>query len=161
MSSQPDDPTEVLISGPDITVIAYNISTTSIVYRLPSLERERLLCEYRTSFHAAAHNQSCQTSYDLGCQYLKNLHEVQQATLQANEDSDTNSIVSKDSGPPPLEDSAISNDSGPPLEPTSPSNSPVEIEVPASLDHQSSTPSSAANPEATEKWYAFWGKKVE
>ncbi|KAJ7744427.1 hypothetical protein DFH07DRAFT_963653 [Mycena maculata] len=106
MASDPQ-PLRAITPGQEIAVIAYNVSTTSVVSGLPTAYKEQLLRDYRTEFHAAAHNPSCQT-YDLSCQYLKNLHEVQQ--VGSHTDSDSDSIISSDSdsGPPPLEDAAPS-----------------------------------------------------
>ncbi|KAJ7715174.1 hypothetical protein DFH07DRAFT_785649 [Mycena maculata] len=124
------------------------LTTTSIVYGLPEVERARLVRQYRTDFHAAAHNRPCQLSYDLACQYLKNLHEVQKASADLGYESE-DSIISNDSSePPPLE---------------SASTSPVIVEVPASLHIPSSSaaPRDARETKDVELWYAYWGKKVD
>ncbi|KAJ7774634.1 hypothetical protein DFH07DRAFT_767310 [Mycena maculata] len=125
MTSQPDTSPSMILTmhkgpTPEETLIAYEVDTTSIVYGLPpSSYKEELLRDYRGTFHAAAHNERCQVTYDISCQYLKNLHEVQQTG--SHTDSDSDSLISSDSSPPPLEDVAPS----PVLSSPAPITSPV------------------------------------
>ncbi|KAJ7729516.1 hypothetical protein DFH07DRAFT_781909 [Mycena maculata] len=148
MSSQPVecDLPEVFGSSPDITTISYEVSTTSIVYGLLEVERHRLLRQYRANFHAAAHSSPCQVTYNLACQYLKNVHEVQKAAADLASKSDQDSIIFNDSGPPLLEPREASPITGIP-----PSHVPSET-APGAI---------ATDGEQVEKWYEYWTDKVD
>ncbi|KAJ7733220.1 hypothetical protein DFH07DRAFT_780664 [Mycena maculata] len=148
MSSQPVecDLPEVSGSSPDITAISYDVSTTSIVYGLPELERQRLLRQYRANFHAAAHSSTCQVTYGLACQYLKNMHEVQKAATDLASESDRDSIISDDSGPPLLEPREAS---------------PIADIPPFHVPSMTAPSATTTDGEQVEKWYEYWTNKVD
>ncbi|KAJ6480184.1 hypothetical protein C8R45DRAFT_933120 [Mycena sanguinolenta] len=87
---------------PEKTLISYHKTTTSIVYGLLEYEQYQMLREYRKRFQAdAAVNQLPYATYDLCCQYYKNLHTVQAAWTHS--DSDDSIFDSDNEDMPPLE----------------------------------------------------------
>ncbi|KAJ7721966.1 hypothetical protein DFH07DRAFT_783991 [Mycena maculata] len=110
------------------------------------LERQRLLRQYRANFHAAAHSSTCQVTYDLACQYLKNMHEVQKAAADLAPESDRDSIISDDSGPPPLEPREAS---------------PIADIPPFHVPSMTAPSATTTDGEQVEKWYEYWTNKVD
>ncbi|KAJ6624324.1 hypothetical protein B0H10DRAFT_2212751 [Mycena sp. CBHHK59/15] len=117
MVSQPEV-ASVPSSPARAVVVAYEISTTSIIYGLPPAEQHHLLSLFRRDFHVAAAQQNCQVAYgtyDLCCQYYKNIHALVDAAV---DDSICDSDSDSDTG------------SMPPLEPTLPSDGdPASTEI--------------------------------
>ncbi|KAJ7938261.1 hypothetical protein B0H13DRAFT_2301831 [Mycena leptocephala] len=127
--------------SPDCRVLSYEVATTTVFYGLPPYEQQNILKQNRHLFHeqatgerpaaglfhAAAASNKCQLgqlgavniSYDIACQYYKNLHALDiegthtyvvhirlrimwsLAKSLGFRDSD-DSIFSDDEGPPPL-----------------------------------------------------------
>ncbi|KAJ7820052.1 hypothetical protein B0H13DRAFT_2378047 [Mycena leptocephala] len=98
MSAQLEDPRP---STPSSTVLSYEVNTTAIVTGLPPYEQDQMLRAYRKTFHEEAAQATCQVahnSYDLSCQFYKNLH-----AIQADFDTPEDSIFeSDDEDMPPL-----------------------------------------------------------
>ncbi|KAJ7062989.1 hypothetical protein B0H15DRAFT_958744 [Mycena belliarum] len=96
------------------TVITYEVSTTSIIRGLPPVEQQRIVRSYRAKLFGGPHDPSCPDllSYDLSCQYLKNLDALEKGGPHTDSDSELD--VSDDSGPPPLL-SATPSDVGSPV----------------------------------------------
>ncbi|KAJ7029552.1 hypothetical protein C8F04DRAFT_1187575 [Mycena alexandri] len=96
-------------SPPDpVRVTSYNVSITEVMQGLPPSEQAKILAEYRTSFHRHAAERSCQrytATYDIACQYFKNI-DTMKADIAAHKNTDDEDSIfsdSDDDGPPPLE----------------------------------------------------------
>ncbi|KAJ7084883.1 hypothetical protein B0H15DRAFT_951368 [Mycena belliarum] len=95
-SEEPDAP------DPDVQAISYHVSTTTTITGLPPYEQTQLLRAYRTRFYQSVHTPTCQVaevaratdygvflSYDLCCQYYKNLHALDTADSHSDPDWET------------------------------------------------------------------------
>ncbi|KAJ7670943.1 hypothetical protein DFH06DRAFT_1125228 [Mycena polygramma] len=143
-----------------ITVFSYNVRTTHVITGLPHAHEQQVLRQYRSLFHhteqrdhpapSAEYAPGTQygdlnTTYDITCQYLRNLHTME--TRGTHTDSDDNSIFSIDPEMPPLEPVASSSPSSPqPMEVVASAvdknSSPEPVEAVASaVDKNDSMPS--------------------
>ncbi|KAJ7847057.1 hypothetical protein B0H13DRAFT_2362610 [Mycena leptocephala] len=91
---------------PSSRVLSYEVRTTTIIYGLPPSEQQRILKRYRGLFHEHAAKRTCQMAdqvnltYDLACQYYKNVHALD--LRGTHTDSDDSLFSDDDEGPPPL-----------------------------------------------------------
>ncbi|KAJ7811263.1 hypothetical protein B0H13DRAFT_1926826 [Mycena leptocephala] len=98
---------------PHSRVLSYEVATTSIFYGLPPYEQHQILRHYRGLFHEQARNRECQVgatdafaetniSYDIGCQYFKNIHALDLQGTHTDSDDSLFEDDDDDEGPPPL-----------------------------------------------------------
>ncbi|KAJ7796571.1 hypothetical protein B0H13DRAFT_2392561 [Mycena leptocephala] len=91
---------------PSSRVLSYEVWTTTIIYGLPPSEQQRILKQYRGLFHEHAAKRTCQMAdqvnltYDLACQYYKNVHALD--LRGTHTDSDDSLFSDDNEGPPPL-----------------------------------------------------------
>ncbi|KAJ7665344.1 hypothetical protein DFH06DRAFT_1127668 [Mycena polygramma] len=107
------------------TLVSYNVRTTHIISGLPFTDQQQLLKKYRSLFHerdepvpvvpgvwhtAMRNHHDVNTSYDLSCQYLRNVHAMEQkgTHTDSDEEADDDSLFSSDDEMPPLEEATPS-----------------------------------------------------
>ncbi|KAJ6503177.1 hypothetical protein C8R47DRAFT_1210453 [Mycena vitilis] len=148
-------------SPPPITVFSYNVRTTHVITGLPHAHEQQVLSQYRSLFHEQEqeHERSVpsaqyapwtaygdlNTTYDITCQYLQNLHTMEVRGTHTDSDDD-DSIFSVDPDMPPLDPAESSSPSAPDVpQPMEPVAAAVDEGMPPLT---SAVPSRASSPSA-------------